>query len=153
MSELICHLVGDYVLQNHWMAGTKTKSWLAALLHAGLYTLPFLVLTQSALALLVIFGTHALIDRYRLARYWVQFWGIGEEGEVVPLVMLMRGFERIHQRDEDGTCYSIYVRPSCDDLEERKGAAPAPPFLAVWLLILVDNTMHLAINHAALTFL
>jgi hypothetical protein len=31
------------------------------------------------------------------------------------------------------------------------GEFPAPPpFLGVWLVILVDNTMHLAINHFAL---
>lgn len=27
---------------------------------------------------------------------------------------------------------------------------PVPPFLAVWLTIIVDNTMHLCVNHAAL---
>jgi hypothetical protein len=30
---------------------------------------------------------------------------------------------------------------------------PAPPFLGVWLLIIVDNTMHLCINYAALSWL
>jgi hypothetical protein len=34
------------------------------------------------------------------------------------------------------------------------GYAPdVPPFLAVWLLIAADNTLHLAINYAALRWL
>lgn len=28
---------------------------------------------------------------------------------------------------------------------------PVPPFLSVWLTIIVDNTFHLVINHAALS--
>ena len=41
MTELLCHLVGDYVLQNHAMASLKTKSSFWAAIHALLYTLPF----------------------------------------------------------------------------------------------------------------
>lgn len=126
MSELLAHLIGDYVLQNHWMANTKTRSWVAALVHAALYTLPFFFLTQDVLALAVICGTHAVIDRYRLASYWVNFWGVGVEGKVVPFFRYMRG---------------VYGQP----------VEPAPPFLGVWLLIIVDNTIHLTINHLVLS--
>lgn len=126
MHELLAHLVGDYVLQNHWMANTKTRSWLAAAVHAALYTLPFLLLTQDWRALAIIGGTHAVIDRYRLAGYWIRFWGVGVEGHVIGWAMARRGYFR------------------------RMVTPDAPPFLAVWLLILVDNTMHLCINHAVL---
>lgn len=108
MELLLCHLVGDYVLQNQWMADNKTKSWFPAIVHALVYMIPFLFVTQSPIALLVIFGTHAVIDRYRLAKYWCQFYRIG------------RG---------------------------------APDWLAVWLLILVDNTFHLIINYTCVTYL
>ena len=46
----------------------KTHRTTPAALHALLYTVPFLVLTRAPLALLVICGSHFLIDRWRSAR-------------------------------------------------------------------------------------
>lgn len=69
--QIVAHLVGDYILQSHWMATEKTKRSLAAAIHAVTYTLPFLLITQSAAALAVICSTHFLIDRFRLARFVV----------------------------------------------------------------------------------
>ena len=69
--QIVAHLVGDYLIQSHWMATEKTKQNLAAAAHAGTYTLPFALITQSLLALALIAGTHFLIDRYRLARFVV----------------------------------------------------------------------------------
>lgn len=71
--QIVAHLVGDYILQSHWMATEKTKQSLAAAVHAVTYTLPFLFLTLDPLALSVIAGTHFAIDRYRLARFVVWF--------------------------------------------------------------------------------
>ena len=68
MNELIAHLVGDYILQNHWMANEKVKRWFPAFVHGFFYTLPFLFLTQNPIALLIIGGTHVVIDRFRLAK-------------------------------------------------------------------------------------
>ncbi len=121
MGELIAHLVGDYVLQNHWMATRKTIHSFVAWVHAIFYTLPFLILTRSPRALLVIWGTHFVIDRFRLAKYWMQFWGVGQTGYIC---------KRLGMANEQ-----------------------APDWLAVWLLILVDNTMHLSINHASIAWL
>jgi hypothetical protein len=69
--QIVAHLVGDYILQSHWMASEKTKRSLAAAVHAACYTLAFLFITQSLPALAVIASTHFLIDRYRLARFVV----------------------------------------------------------------------------------
>lgn len=69
MTEGLAHLVGDYVLQSHWMATRKTKAWKPALAHALSYTAAFLPLTRDPRRLAVIGGTHYLIDRYRLARH------------------------------------------------------------------------------------
>ncbi len=118
---IVAHLLGDFVLQNHWMALKKTGDWPVALLHAVLYTVPFLVIFGPSYALIPIFVTHALIDRYRLVRFWVDFWGIGKVGWLS---------QKLGVRSED-----------------------APPFLGVWLLIIVDNTVHLAINGASLRLL
>lgn len=51
MNELLCHLVGDYILQSDWMATKKTESSWPAIVHAVTYTLLFLFLTQSWQAL------------------------------------------------------------------------------------------------------
>src|SRR5690348_10269963 len=100
------------------MATKKTASSRAAGIHACFYTLPFLFLTTNPLSLAIICGTHFLIDRFRLARHWVSFWGIGQAS----------WFQR-----RAGTTVSA-----------------TPDFLAVWLLIITDNTIHLLINHFAL---
>ena len=121
--QLLCHAIGDYVIQSHWMATEKTKRWSVALIHAASYALPFLLLRPSLAALAVMVFTHALIDRYRLAKY-------------VSAVK-----NRVLGRNTIAECLG-------------NGAPPdAPPFLAVWLLIIVDNVMHILINAAALRWL
>jgi len=88
--SLLFHLVGDYLLQNSWIANNKTKKTWIALLHAGLYTALFYFITGFTLALFVIFSTHFLIDRFRLAVYWIKLvnWSWGKTnfgyGEKTP---------------------------------------------------------------------
>lgn len=67
MEQLICHLIGDYWLQTNEQAQKKTSCIKWAILHGVLYTLPFLVITQSILPLFIIAVTHVIIDRYRLS--------------------------------------------------------------------------------------
>lgn len=124
---VLAHLVGDYLIQSHWMANEKTRRWWPALAHAATYTVPYLLVTQSPLALLVIGGTHAVIDRYRLARHVV--WA---KNQLAP-----RGPYRRPWRESSATGYP----------------ADAPPWLSVWLMIIADNTLHLLINTAAVVWL
>ncbi len=120
MEQILAHLVGDYILQTDKMATLKTKSTLWAVIHAAAYTLPFLLLTRSPIALLVIFGTHAIIDRFRLAHYVVRFKNMLTDWN----------------RDK-------FLTPT-------GYPADTPAWMAVWLLIIADNTMHLCVNYAAL---
>lgn len=122
-TTLLAHLVGDYLVQSHWMATEKTKRWWPAIAHAVTYGLPFLLITQSPLALLVIVGTHAVIDRHRLARHVVWF-----KNQFAPAA-----FRPAHT----ATGYP-------DD---------TPPWLSFWLLILADNILHMLINVAAVMWL
>jgi hypothetical protein len=123
---LLAHLVGDYILQSDWMANEKTKRWFPAWAHAVTYGLPFLFVTQSPAALAVIVVTHAVIDHYRLARHVV--W--------VKNFTAPRGWW--HPWSEcSGTGYH----------KDR------PPWMAVWLMIIADNTIHLLINVAAVRYL
>jgi hypothetical protein len=113
--QFVAHLVGDYLLQSHWMACEKRSNSLAAAVHAFCYTLPFVLITQSWGALAVICGTHFLIDRFGLARFVVWLKN-GASGPVTAT-----GYP-------DGLA----------------------PWMAVWLLIIADNTLHLICNGLAI---
>ena len=119
--QIVAHLVGDYIIQSDWMATEKTKRSVAAGTHAVTYTLPFLFLTLNPMALLIIAGTHFVIDRWRLARFvcWAKNypWPGSKPW-----------------RECSGTGYPD----------------TSPPWLSTWLLIIADNTMHLLCNATAL---
>jgi hypothetical protein len=76
-----------------------------------------------------------LIDRLRLARYVV--WAKNWMGPWSPNLWEQRMSWKI--------CSEKGVVP-----EDRRGP---PVWLSTWLLIIADNTLHLAINYAALKYL
>jgi hypothetical protein len=123
---LLAHLAGDYLIQSDWMANEKTKRWWPAVAHAVTYGLPFLLVTQSPLALAVIVVTHAIIDHYRLARHMV--W--------VKNFLAPRSY------------WHPWSECSATGYHQDR-----PAWLAVWLMIIADNTIHLAINAAAVMWL
>jgi len=112
MQQLLCHLIGDYILQSHKMAVNKTTNSKWAIIHGIFYTLPFLFLTQNIVILFCIALSHVIIDRYRLANYVskIKNWTFNETG--YP--------------------------------EET------PVWLTTWLMIIIDNTVHLVINYLLL---
>lgn len=123
---IVCHLVGDYLLQSDWMALHKTRRWWPAIAHGLTYGLPYLVLTRNPWALLLIVGSHIVIDRYRLARHlcWIKNF-------IAP-----RGFNQ-----------------SWSDCSATGYPNDRPIWMTTWLLIIGDNTAHLLINIAALWWL
>ena len=121
--QLVAHAVGDYLLQSDWMATEKTKRSVAALAHVMTYGLPFLLFRPSLAAYAVIVGSHFVIDRWRLARYVV--WVKNWMGPNRP--------------------WSECV------LTGYPGERPA--FMAVWLLIIADNILHVICNGLALRYL
>jgi hypothetical protein len=123
---VLAHLVGDYLIQSHWMATEKTKRWLPAIVHGVTYTLPYALITQSPIALLVIGGTHIIIDRFRLARHFAWL------------------------KNQLGPKRS---RPQWADAKATGYPSDTPAWLAVWLMIIADNTIHLLINTAAVLWL
>lgn len=159
MIELICHLLGDYVIQSDWMASEKTKRSLAALAHAVTYTLPFLFLTRSWKALAFIAVTHFIIDRWRLARYvcWAKNW-LAPPRSVGPCDIC----DDPPKTKQDGP-FQWWIGHNAMCKKRRNwawkdcvatGYGPdKPPWLAVWLLIIADNTMHLICNALALRHL
>lgn len=124
--QLLVHAIGDYITQSDWMANNKTKNWLPAFCHAFIYSIPFyLCFPSSPRAMAVIFGTHYLIDRYRLARYIV--WAK-------------------NSIDPDARTWA--------ECRDTFGYPPGrPAWMACWLMIIADNILHVAINGAALKWL
>jgi len=89
MMQLLCHLWGDFILQNHWMANTKYKpgpwGFVACTIHVILYMLPFqLALSLTTEQYLIMFVTHWFIDRYRLAKYVQRFRNWHWKGNGTP---------------------------------------------------------------------
>lgn len=127
--QLLAHMIGDYILQSHWMANNKTKSSRVAICHALTYAIPFLFLRPSWPAFIVIVGSHFAIDRYRLARYvvGVKNWLLAPSAER----------ERLQAEIDVATGFP----------------KDCPPWLAVWLLIIVDNIIHVLLNGLALKYL
>jgi hypothetical protein len=125
---LLPHIIGDYVLQNDWMAQRKTTLWRAAVLHALVYGLPFVpLLALGALDVegwCVVVGSHAVIDRLRWGRRLAGYLGVGN-----PSAWTVRLCARL----DPGVEFT---------------AAPAPAALALWLPIIVDNALHMTINAA-----
>ena len=122
--QLVAHAIGDYVLQSEWMATEKTKRSFAALVHCSFYILPFLFITRNIYTLAVIFGTHFVIDRWHLARYIA--WAKNRPW------------------------------PNSAPWSERSETGFNPstaPWLAGWLLIIIDNVLHVFINGLALTYI
>lgn len=124
---LLAHWAGDYVLQTDWMAQEKTSRWGPAIVHGICYTLPYALITHSPWALLIIGGTHILIDRFRLAKHitWVK-------NQIAP---------------------STY-RYSWAEARNNAGfSKDKPVWMSTWLMIIVDNGLHILINTVAiLTF-
>lgn len=188
-SQILAHLWGDFVLQGHWMATNKRTSHFAAFIHCLLYSLCFLpfVCVQLPLEeyslwphplglgatcygtycvrwlpLLVIFGTHFLIDRYGLARYVVWLKNqIGPRSRMETMAEAVERMKTLGQMPSRFKCGTMLpVRPHRINLYRTwkecsaTGFPPEVPiWLSTWLLIIVDNVIHITINGIALRYL
>ncbi len=68
VTAVMCHLVGDYVLQCDFIAGTKGKNWYHLFVHCALYILPFIICFGLNWKCLFVFLTHIVVDALK-ARY------------------------------------------------------------------------------------
>jgi hypothetical protein len=124
MEQLLLHLVGDYITQTNWMARMKTHRIFPAFVHAVVYSLPFLLLIPVGVAWMTILLSHFVIDHFRLARH-VTFWK-----------------NKITEPDL-----------KWEDCNETGFPKAMPAYMSFWLMIIVDNTLHLCINYAAIRWL
>jgi hypothetical protein len=122
--QIVAHIVGDYILQSDWMVTEKARSSFACLVHVVAYTLPFLFITLVPETLLVIAGTHFLIDRWRLPRYLIWVKNLPFPG-----------------RRPFAECHSTGYPPD------------TPDGLARLLYLIIDGICHILINGAAIHYL
>lgn len=130
---LIAHLVGDYVIQSSWMANEKTLHWLPAVAHGITYSLAycfvffFMPWLYALIALAVIGGTHIVFDHYRFAKH----------------IVFAKNFIGPKR-----------TWPVWSDCKDNSGyPSKTPEYLATWLMIVADNTVHLIINLAIIALL
>lgn len=133
MEQLLLHLWGDYIFQSDWMAQRKTSKSLPCLFHCYAYASTFFLIA-SWRAVLVIFVTHFLIDRFGLARYVIR------AKNRLFCSPHHRWWQEVRRCDFDELLYESYP-----DLP--------PAWLTTWLLIIADNTLHLTINFLAIRYL
>ena len=81
---ILCHFVGDYVLQNDFIAKTKGTNWWHLIANCFLYSLPFYFAFGFCWQIGVIIGTHFIIDALNKAK-WLDY----AEDQVIHLAMML----------------------------------------------------------------
>lgn len=74
LNAIFCHVVGDYILQQDFIAKTKGENWYHLFIHCVLYVVPFRVIFGIDWRLAVLFVTHFIVDamkaRYKMVDYF-----------------------------------------------------------------------------------
>ena len=70
---IVGHLVGDYLLQNDWMALNKKKHSLHCTVHCLLWTASVCAFSGcwTPLAIAILFATHFIQDRTTIVHFWM----------------------------------------------------------------------------------
>jgi len=124
---LLGHLVGDYLLQNNWMALGKAKhtklGYLTCLVHCLFYTAAVCAFMQdwSIYWILAVFLSHFPIDKFGLAEIYLKFI----QGRSLEVFM----------NNPENAVYTPYVG-------FRSG-------FTIFVYVVVDNTMHLVLLYYA----
>lgn len=120
---LLGHLVGDYLLQNKWMALTKSKNtlegWLSAITHCLLYTFAVCLLMWNFdwIWIVVVFNSHFWIDKFALGEKYKMFIGSSTLKEFVhkwdPLItrrdIVEGGFASLTYTITDNTLHLLIM--------------------------------------------
>jgi hypothetical protein len=144
---LLCHLVGDYILQSDWMALNKNKKTLNCLVHVLIYTSCFLFITRSWIPLAFIAITHFIIDRFPI---------------IVKSLIYIKNYFPTGTYASWNSCdvtgyYDDMPHNNLSELaainDEKRFGKPRLGFITCWLYIISDNILHLVCNYIALTYL
>jgi hypothetical protein len=75
MHWIYAHLIGDYLLQNDWMAQNKKKKDLACIAHVAAYMVPFLFCGFNWWQMLLIASQHYALDRTDFVAWFMAIKG------------------------------------------------------------------------------
>lgn len=75
MHWIYAHLVGDFLIQNDWMAQNKKKSWWPCTAHVLTYMIPFLFCGMAWWQLGLIAVQHYAIDRTHFVEWFMRVKG------------------------------------------------------------------------------
>lgn len=59
---ILCHLIGDYVLQTDFLAKTKGMNWYHLFVHCSLYVVPFIIVFGLNWKIFFLFIAHMIVD-------------------------------------------------------------------------------------------
>ena len=146
LQQLLIHGIGDYILQSDYQALNKSKCWFPCFIHVLIYTSMFLFLTTSWKALLVIGGTHYIIDRYPI---------------IVKRLIWLKNHGNPTFRYPSFKCCDTTGYFDDSPINTAKGEVyfdnvlqtRRPFYITIWLYIITDNLLHLTINFLALKYL
>lgn len=75
INYILAHFIGDFLLQNDWMATGKKKSSLICSIHVAFYMIPFALVEVTWLQFLLIAIQHWIQDRSRFVGWWCKLIG------------------------------------------------------------------------------
>ena len=70
---IACHMLGDYVLQNDFLARTKGENWWHMVAHCVLYTIPFAVAFGIDCRIAALLTTHMVIDTLKAREHAIGY--------------------------------------------------------------------------------
>ena len=131
---LLGHLVGDYLLQNEYLAINKSKKtlkgWLTALIHCLIYTFAVCLFMWNAqlIWILAVFCSHFFIDKFALGEKYMKY---------------VKGSGL---RDYIDDVNHTYTRTWMDDSEGQRMLTGG---FRAFVYAVTDNTMHLVLMYIA----
>jgi len=135
---LLGHLAGDYLLQNEWMALSKSKNtmngWMAAFVHCILYTAAICLFMWNfdPIWIVVVFLSHFPIDKFSLTDKYLRY-------------IKGRSLKEYVKKDEWKNNF-VYVNPPKKELNRYDILEGG--FSAI-VYTITDNAMHLILMWGA----
>lgn len=114
---LLGHLVGDYLVQNEWMAQNKAKKtwvgWLAAIIHCIIYTLAVCLIMWEwkPIWIVAVFFSHFFIDKFAFGYWYLKHLkGLDTYSyKMVGLSELRAGFNAVIYTVTDNTMHLLLM--------------------------------------------
>jgi hypothetical protein len=133
---LLGHLVGDYLLQNEYLALNKSKStlvgWLSATIHCLLYTLAVCTFMWNFDLnwMLIVYLTHFPIDKFALAEKYMHY-------------IKGKGMRDYVLKDSGKSTEKTWAKPDLNRYDILEGGFTSLVYTAT------DNTLHLVLMYLA----